>query len=128
VRLASPWPPSSGPVVGTCPGLQRATVGKFHDVWLDRAGNLGSFRPLGIRGETEYTCVDLSRKGEAGDTFGDRTCTKGLHEMRSDGPLPQPSGVGAGPPATRIREAWPIASSSTRRSSPSTERPRERTT
>jgi hypothetical protein len=65
--------------------IRQKSRGKFHDVWLDCAGNLEAFRPLGSRGELEYTRVDLSRKGGAGATFGDRTCTKGLHRMRSEG-------------------------------------------
>ena len=67
--------------------IREKSDGKFHDVWLDCAGNLESFRPLGSRGKFEFTRVDLSRKGGAGDTFGDSTCTTGLHQMRSDGPF-----------------------------------------
>ncbi|MBX3199523.1 MAG: IgGFc-binding protein [Labilithrix sp.] len=67
--------------------VRQKSDGRFHDVWLDCAGNLEAFRPLGSRGEFEYTRVDLGRGGGAGDTFGDRTCTKGLHRMRSEGPF-----------------------------------------
>ncbi|MBX3219653.1 MAG: IgGFc-binding protein [Labilithrix sp.] len=60
---------------------------KFEDVWLECAGDLPDFRPIGTRGEYEYTRVDLSRNGGPGQTFGDKTCQTGLQRMRSDGPF-----------------------------------------
>ena len=61
--------------------------GKFEDVWLDCAGNLTDFQPVGTRGEYEFVRVDLARGGGPGQTFGDTTCENGLHRMRSDGPF-----------------------------------------
>jgi len=61
--------------------------GEFKDVWLECAGNLTDFQPIGTRGEYEYTRVDLSRRGGPGDTFGDSVCRTGLQRMRSDGPF-----------------------------------------
>jgi len=45
------------------------------------------FRPIGTRGEYELARVDLSRDGEAGDTFGDRACRTGVNRMKSEGPF-----------------------------------------
>ncbi|MBX3214525.1 MAG: IgGFc-binding protein [Labilithrix sp.] len=61
--------------------------GKFEDVWLECAGDLPDFRPIGTRGEYEYTRVDLSRDGGPGQSFGDKTCTTGLQRMKSAGPF-----------------------------------------
>lgn len=61
--------------------------GKFEDVWLDCAGYLTGFTPLGSRGEYEYLRIDLSRGGGPGDVFGDKTCRTGLIRMKSDGPF-----------------------------------------
>ena len=61
--------------------------GTFKDVWLECAGNLTDFRPVGTRGEYEFTRVDLSRRRGPGQTFGDKTCQSGLHRMKSDGPF-----------------------------------------
>ncbi|OJY23777.1 MAG: hypothetical protein BGO98_17695 [Myxococcales bacterium 68-20] len=61
--------------------------GKFEDVWLECAGNLTDFRPIGTRGDFEFTRVDLSRGGGPGQTFGDKTCRSGLQRMRSSGPF-----------------------------------------
>ncbi len=61
--------------------------GSFKDVWLECAGNLTDFRPIGTRGEYEFTRVDLSRDRGPGQTFGDKTCQTGLHRMKSEGPF-----------------------------------------
>ncbi|OJY24538.1 MAG: hypothetical protein BGO98_16655 [Myxococcales bacterium 68-20] len=61
--------------------------GAFKDVWLECAGNVTGFRPIGTRGEYELARVDLSRDGEAGDTFGDRACRTGVNRMKSEGPF-----------------------------------------
>ncbi len=67
--------------------IRAKSHGTFKDVWLDCAGNLPDFRPIGTRGEYEYTRVDLSRRGGPGQKFGDKTCQKGLQRMRSEGPF-----------------------------------------
>ena len=59
----------------------------FKDVWLECAGNLTEWRPVGTRGEYEFTRVDLSKDGGPGATFGDKTCQTGLQRMKSDGPF-----------------------------------------
>ncbi|MDF2692977.1 MAG: hypothetical protein K0S65_1360 [Labilithrix sp.] len=61
--------------------------GAFKDVWLECAGNLTDFRPIGTRGEYEFTRVDLSRNRGPGQQFGDKTCRSGLQRMRSEGPF-----------------------------------------
>jgi hypothetical protein len=62
-------------------------LGKFEDVWLECAGNLGDFRPIGSRGEFEFTRVDLSRNRGPGQSFGEGTCRSGLQRMKSNGPF-----------------------------------------
>jgi IgGFc binding protein len=59
----------------------------FHDVWLDCAGTLTDFRPIGTRGEYEFRRVDLSRKGQQGESFDGGACKVGMQRMRSDGPF-----------------------------------------
>ena len=61
--------------------------GKLEDVWLECAGNLTGWKPIGTRGEFEYLRVDLSRDGKPGDTFDAGVCQYGLQRMRSDGPF-----------------------------------------
>jgi IgGFc binding protein len=64
---------------------QRDKAG-FKDVWLECAGqNLDGWTPIGNGGEFEFRRVDLSRDGGPGETFGEKTCTFGLHRMKSDG-------------------------------------------
>ncbi|AKU95629.1 hypothetical protein AKJ09_02293 [Labilithrix luteola] len=73
--------------------IRRKLNGTFKDVWLECAGNLTSWKPVGSRGEYEYTRVDLSRHFHPGDTFGDgdagtvTVCRTGLQRMRSEGPF-----------------------------------------
>ena len=61
--------------------------GEFKDVWLECAGNLTDFRPLGTRGDYEFTRVDLSKGRGPGQQFGDKVCQSGLQRMKSDGPF-----------------------------------------
>jgi IgGFc binding protein len=61
--------------------------GEFNDVWLECAGNLTDFRPIGTRGKYEYTRVDLIRHFGPGQSFGTGVCRSGLQRMRSDGPF-----------------------------------------
>ncbi len=67
--------------------VRAKSQGTFKDVWLECAGNLIDFRPIGTRGEYEFTRVDLSRRHGPGATFGDKTCQAGLQRMKSDGPF-----------------------------------------
>ncbi len=61
--------------------------GTFHDVWLECAGNLTKWSPVGTRGEYEFARVDLQRRGGPGETFGTTACQVGLQRMRSEGPF-----------------------------------------
>ena len=65
--------------------IRRKTSGEFKDVWLECAGVLADWKPIGVRGEYEWRRVELARRGGKGDSFGDTTCGLGLHRMRSDG-------------------------------------------
>ncbi|AKV00192.1 hypothetical protein AKJ09_06855 [Labilithrix luteola] len=65
--------------------VRRKNHDKFEDVWLECAGTLTDFKPVGTRGEYEWRRVDLTRNHGPGDTFGDSTCTSGLQRMRSEG-------------------------------------------
>ena len=60
---------------------------KFEDVWLECAGNLPDFKPIGTRGQYEYTRVDLIRNGGPGQAFGSSVCKSGLQRMKSEGPF-----------------------------------------
>ncbi len=65
--------------------VRAKTDGVFKDVWLECAGNLTGFRPVGTRGLYEYVRVDLGHDRGPGEKFGDRVCQTGLHRMRSEG-------------------------------------------
>jgi len=66
--------------------IRRKTNGAFRDVWLECAGVLSDWKPIGERGEYEWRRVELARNGGAGDTFdGGGACSLGLQRMRSDG-------------------------------------------
>ncbi len=65
-------------------GKQR---GKFEDVWLECAGILEGWTPIGTRGDFEFVRVDLQRGGGPGQSFGDKVCQTGLHRMKSEGPF-----------------------------------------
>jgi IgGFc binding protein len=67
--------------------VRARTGGAFKDVWLECAGNLTDFQPIGTRGKYEFTRVDLARNGGPGATFGDKVCQNGLQRMRSEGPF-----------------------------------------
>ncbi len=67
--------------------IRAKSGGRFEDVWLECAGNLTGFRPIGTRGEYEWVRVDLSREHGPGDTFGASACRSGLQRMRSNGPF-----------------------------------------
>ena len=71
--------------------VRRKFNGAFKDVWLECAGNLTTWMPVGTRGEYEFTRVDLSRNFQPGDTFGEgdaaTVCRTGLQRMRSEGPF-----------------------------------------
>ncbi len=71
--------------------VRRKMNGAFKDVWLECAGVLTKWKPVGTRGEYEYTRVDLSRRGKPGDKFGEgdaaTVCQTGLQRMRSEGPF-----------------------------------------
>ncbi len=60
---------------------------KFEDVWLECAGTLEGWTPIGTRGEYEFVRVDLQRDGGPGQSFGDKVCQTGLHRMKSEGPF-----------------------------------------
>ncbi len=59
--------------------------GAFKDVWLECAGNLTAWTPIGTRGEYEFARVDLQRRGGPGEAFGTSVCQAGLQRMRSEG-------------------------------------------
>ncbi len=61
--------------------------GTFADVWLECAGDLAGWKPVGTRGDYEWTRVDLERRSGPGDAFDGGVCQTGLHRMRSDGPF-----------------------------------------
>ncbi|MBN9164461.1 MAG: hypothetical protein BGO98_41240 [Myxococcales bacterium 68-20] len=67
--------------------VRAKTRGEFKDVWLECAGNLTGWKPIGTRGEYEFVRVDLSRNKGPGDTFGTSVCHYGLQRMRSEGPF-----------------------------------------
>jgi IgGFc binding protein len=59
--------------------------GTFKDVWLECAGNLTGWKPIGTRGDYEFVRVDLQRQNGPGETFGTSVCQVGLQRMRSEG-------------------------------------------
>jgi len=59
----------------------------FEDVWLECAGILTDWRPIGTRGKYEFTRVDLARNYGPGQSFGENVCQKGLQRMKSEGPF-----------------------------------------
>jgi len=65
--------------------VRKSTRGEFKDVWLECAGDLPDFIPIGTRGDYEYRRVDLSRGRKPGEKFGDKECITGLQRMRSEG-------------------------------------------
>ncbi|AKU95257.1 hypothetical protein AKJ09_01921 [Labilithrix luteola] len=71
--------------------IRAKSRGEFKPVWLECAGgDLPDFKPVGSRGEYEWTRVDLARKAGPGQAFGergDKVCKNGLQRMHSDGPF-----------------------------------------
>ncbi|AKV04375.1 hypothetical protein AKJ09_11038 [Labilithrix luteola] len=67
--------------------VRAKAYGKFNDVWLECAGNLTDFRPIGTRGDYEFTRVDLSRNFGNGASFDGGTCKAGMQRMSSEGPF-----------------------------------------
>ncbi|AKV01337.1 hypothetical protein AKJ09_08000 [Labilithrix luteola] len=67
--------------------VRAKSSGEFKNVWLECAGNLTGFRPIGTKGDYEFVRVDLSRNDGPGDKFGESVCKTGLQRMRSDGPF-----------------------------------------
>jgi len=68
--------------------IVRARSGEaFADVWLECAGVLTDWKPVGTRGEYEFTRVDLARNYGPGQAFGSSVCQKGLQRMKSEGPF-----------------------------------------
>jgi len=95
---------------------------KFEDVWLECAGTLEGWTPIGARGEYEFVRVDLQRDGGPGQAFGNKVCQTGLQRMKSDGPFTATIWGWRSRRATRIPAAWRCESSSTRRYSRSSDR------
>jgi IgGFc binding protein len=68
--------------------VRAKTNGVFKDVWLECAGGpLTDFRPIGTRGEFEFTRVDLAKGNGPGSKFGDKVCQTGVQRMKSEGPF-----------------------------------------
>jgi len=67
--------------------VRQKTRDRFDDVWLECAGTLTDWKPVGTRGQYEFTRVDLIRKFGPGQSFDGGVCQKGLHRMRSQGPF-----------------------------------------
>jgi len=67
--------------------VRAKTGSEFRDVWLECAGQLTGWKPVGTRGSYEWVRVDLSRNKGPGDTFGTSVCQHGLQRMRSEGPF-----------------------------------------
>ncbi|AKV02425.1 hypothetical protein AKJ09_09088 [Labilithrix luteola] len=66
--------------------IVRAKTGsEFKDVWLECAGTLTGWKPIGTRGEYEYVRVDLAKDGGPGQSFDTGVCRNGLQRMHSDG-------------------------------------------
>lgn len=66
--------------------IRGKTLGKFEDVWLDCAGqNLTDWKPVGTRGNYEWTRIDLAINGGPGQAFGTNVCKNGLQRMHSNG-------------------------------------------
>jgi len=61
--------------------------GEFKDVWLDCAGKLTGWKPVGTRGAYEWLRVSLSHDYGPGDAFDAGVCSYGLRRTWSDGPF-----------------------------------------
>jgi len=60
---------------------------QFKDVWLECAGTLTGWKPVGNAGEFEYVHVDLGTDGNPGKVPDGGVCKSGLHRLRSEGPF-----------------------------------------
>ena len=60
---------------------------RFEDVWLECAGDLTGWKPVGNAGEFEYVRVDLGTDGKPGEVADGGVCQSGLHRLRSEGPF-----------------------------------------
>ncbi len=68
--------------------VTRAKSGdRFEDVWIECAGNLSGWKPVGNGGEYEYVRVDLGRDGKPGASVDGGVCSTGLQRLRSQGPF-----------------------------------------
>ena len=67
--------------------VRAKTSGVFDDVWLECAGVLAGWKPVGTRGQYEWVRVDLQRQAGPGDRFGASVCQVGLQRMKSNGPF-----------------------------------------
>lgn len=60
---------------------------KFEDVWLECAGTLTGWKPVGTRGQYEWLRIDLTKNYGPGATFDTGVCQSGLQRMKSEGPF-----------------------------------------
>ncbi|AKU94810.1 hypothetical protein AKJ09_01474 [Labilithrix luteola] len=60
---------------------------KFEDVWLECAGTLTGWKPIGTRGQYEWLRIDLTKDYRPGTTFEAGVCQSGLQRMKSEGPF-----------------------------------------
>ena len=67
--------------------VRRKNGDRFDDVSLECAGNLTDWKPVGTRGQYEFTRVDLIRSFGPGQTFDGGVCQSGLQRMKSQGPF-----------------------------------------
>ena len=67
--------------------VRRKNGDRFDDVSLECAGDLTDWKPVGTRGQYEFTRVDLIRKFGPGEEFDGGVCQSGLQRMKSQGPF-----------------------------------------
>ncbi|MDF2693860.1 MAG: hypothetical protein K0S65_2243, partial [Labilithrix sp.] len=66
----------------------KADDGQFKDVTLECLGGpVPGFRPVGTRGDYEFTRVDLAIDKKPGIQTAEHTCHYGAHRLQSDGPF-----------------------------------------
>ncbi|MDF2694763.1 MAG: hypothetical protein K0S65_3146 [Labilithrix sp.] len=65
--------------------VRAKTAGRFEDVWLECAGELTEFKPVGTRGDYEWLRVDLAHDGGPGQASDAGVCKNGLQRMKSKG-------------------------------------------
>jgi hypothetical protein len=66
--------------------VRRKTASGFAPVFLECAGEITDFRPLGTAGEFEYAWVHTTDQGTP-QLFPGGTCGYGRYEAHSDGPF-----------------------------------------